>query len=366
VLTPSQSVRYSRQLILPEIGSEGQARLARARVAVVGLGGLGSPAALYLAAAGVGTLGLVDYDDVELANLHRQILHGTSRIGQLKVASAAERLADLNPEIRLEPIAETLTSKLAEELFDRFDLILDGTDNFPARYAINEAATRAGKPYVFGSIARFEGQVTVFGAPDGPCYRCLFFEPPPEGLIPNCADAGVLGVLPGVIGTLQAVEAIKLVVGIGTPLVGRLLSYDALAATFREWQLVREPACPSCGPTEFRRPPTGGDGCDSAALSFEIDGGELANLADVQLVDVRERWEWEIGHLPGAHHLPLGILGGATDRLDRNRPVVTVCHKGSRSLQACLVLRAGGFDARSLRGGLDAWARLVDPGFPRY
>lgn len=365
MLSSSELVRYSRQLLLPEVGPDRQARLKASRVAIVGLGGLGSPAALYLAAAGVGTLILVDFDHVELANLHRQILHGTGRLGHTKVESARERLADLNPEIRLEAVGDRLTFDLARDLFANSDLVIDGTDNFPARYAIAEASTGANKPYVYGSIARFEGQVAVFGATGGPCYRCLFPEPPPAGLVPNCAEAGVLGVLPGVIGTLQAVEAIKLLLGIGQPLIGRLLSYDALAASFREWRIARQPDCPGC--REENRTAAGvPTTCAPGEDDFDISPVALARLADAQVVDVREPWEWAIGHLQRALHVPLGSLAENLHRLDRGRTVVTVCHKGARSRTACEILRAAGFSAQSLQGGLDAWATQIEPTMPRY
>ncbi|MFN0179326.1 MAG: molybdopterin-synthase adenylyltransferase MoeB [Gemmatimonadales bacterium] len=377
MLTPSEYRRYSRHLALDEVGEAGQLRLKRARVLIVGAGGLGSPAALYLAAAGVGALGLVDFDEVELANLQRQIIHGTSTVGQPKVASATARIADLNPEVAVECFGDRLTSANALDRLARYDVVLDGSDNFPTRYLINDAAVLTRRPFVSGSIARFEGQVSVFGMPGGPCYRCLFPTPPAPGSVPSCADAGVLGVLPGVIGTLQAVEALKLLLGIGHPLVGRLLCYDALAGGFREWAIHRDRACPVCGD----RPsihglvdydswcglPGEGEGADATG---ELSPREIHRLLrepePPQVVDVREGWEWNLGRLPASVHIPLDQLAARLGELDRGRPVVALCHKGARSRLARAVLGSAGFRVWSLRGGIDAWAVEVDAAVPRY
>ena len=374
-LDPEALIRYSRHLTLAEVGVEGQARLREARVLLVGAGGLGSPAALYLAAAGVGTLGLVEFDRVDATNLQRQILHGTSWIGRPKLESAVARLRDLNPDVTVEPIDERLTSANAREILSGYELTLDGSDNFPTRYLVNDASVLLGLPYVYGSILRFDGQVSVFAAKDGPCYRCLFAEPPPPDLVPNCAEAGVLGVLPGVIGTLMATEAIKLVLGIGEPLVGRLLLYDALRARFRELKLRRDPGCAMCGdaPTvrelqdyeAFCGVVTTGAGGD-----VEMSVAELARRRSEgrgpEVVDVREPWEWAIARIDGSRLHPLGDLGRTLRDLDPRREVVLVCHHGVRSIAAQRLLRGAGFTAWSLAGGIDAWAREVEPGMARY
>ena len=372
-LSPAEFSRYARHLSLAEVGLLGQQKLRAARVLIVGAGGLGSPAALYLAAAGVGTLGLVDDDQVDLANLQRQILHGTGTLGRPKLESAAARIQDLNPEVKLRLFPVRLDSHNALDILGQFDLTLDGTDNFPTRYLINDASVLLGKPYLYGSIFRFEGQVSVLGAPGGPCYRCLFPAPPPPGLIPNCAEAGVLGVLPGVIGTLQATEAIKLVLNLGEPLIGRLLLYDALTARFRELGIVRNPSCPVCGDqpsvTELIDYPAF---CGLAAPSIgrEISTTELAALVPagdrVVVVDVREKWEWDFVRMPMAVHIPLSQLGARMGELDRSVELVAVCHFGARSLAAQELLAAGGFRARSLAGGIDAWAAEIAPGMARY
>jgi adenylyltransferase/sulfurtransferase len=375
-LSPDELLRYSRHLLLPEVGPEGQRRLKAARVLLVGAGGLGSPAALYLAAAGIGTLGLVDFDAVDLTNLQRQVLHGTSDVGTAKTDSAEARLHDLNPHVAIEKFSERLTAANAPGIVGDFDVIVDGSDNFPTRYLVNDAAVLAGKPNVYGAIFRFEGQVSVFDAARGPCYRCLYAEPPPPGLVPSCAEAGVLGVLPGVIGSLQALETIKLVLGAGDPLLGRLLLFDALAARFRELRLHKDPACPLCGTAPTIRelvdyeafcgmePPSVVSEREvaPAVLRAELAAGTL-----VVLVDVREPHEWELVHLAGARLLPLGSLPAGTRELDPRTPVVTYCHHGARSLRAVELLRAAGFShVRSLAGGIDAWAREVEPGMVRY
>lgn len=382
-LTRDEAVRYGRHLILPEVGRDGQRRLKAARVLCVGAGGLGSPAAMYLAAAGVGTLGLVDYDRVELSNLQRQILHGTADVGRPKLESARARLQDLNPHVSLELHEGALTSRNALALLRDYDVIVDGTDNFPARYLVNDACVLLAKPNVYGAIFRFDGQASVFGAPDGPCYRCVFPEPPPPGTVPTCAEAGVFGVLPGIIGTIQATEAIKIALGLGTSLVGRLLTYDALAMKFHEVRVRKDAACPVCGTSPTVRelidyeafcgvsapaepePPGGGD------LAFHVSPAELKARWDRGdrpfLLDVREPFEYEIVRLPGATLLPLGELAQRQEELDRDREIVVYCHHGVRSVRAVSYLRGAGFGrARNLSGGIDAWAGSVDPELPRY
>jgi adenylyltransferase/sulfurtransferase len=343
-------------------------------VLLVGAGGLGSPAALYLAAAGVGTLGIVDADLVDLTNLQRQVLHGTAAVGRPKTDSAEERIHDLNPHVRVVPHPVRLTSDNALEILGAYDFALDGSDNFPTRYLVNDASVLLGKPYIYGSIFRFDGQVSVFAAPDGPCYRCLFAEPPPADLVPSCAEAGVLGVLPGLVGSLQALEAIKWILGVGESMVGRLLLVDALRLRFREIALRRDPECVACGPG---RSLTGlidyeaycGVDSSGPAAQSEVSVGELhrgIGSQGVLVVDVREPWEWEIARIEGSRHLPLGELPGRLAELDPHAEIVTVCHKGKRSLEAQQLLQGAGFRARSLTGGIDAWAREADPGMARY
>jgi adenylyltransferase/sulfurtransferase len=374
-LTHEEAVRYSRHLLLPEVGPGGQARLRAARVLVVGVGGLGSPAALYLAAAGVGTLGLVDADAVDLSNLQRQILHGTSGVGRSKLESAAARLRDLNPHVRVETFEARLTSANGLEILRDFDVILDGSDNFPTRYLVNDACVLLGKPNVYGAVFRFEGQASVFHAAAGPCYRCLYPEPPPPGLVPSCAEGGVLGVLPGIVGSLQALEALKLVLGVGESLVGRLVLVDGLTLRFRELALRKDPACPVCGEHPTVRQLIDyeafcGMGADNAMTEVEITPGELAARLegdDVVLVDVRELFELEICGLDGALHIPLRELPRRLGELDPGREIVTVCHRGNRSLKARDILKGAGFGhVRSLRGGVDAWAVEIDPAMERY
>jgi adenylyltransferase/sulfurtransferase len=345
-------------------------------VLLVGAGGLGSPAALYLAAAGVGTLGLAEFDLVDLTNLQRQVLHGTSDVGRPKLASAIDRLRDLNPHVTVEPFADRLTSANALELLRRYELVLDGSDNFPTRYLVNDACVLLDKPLVYGSIFRFEGQVSVFDARRGPCYRCLYSEPPPPGLVPSCAEGGVLGVLPGVIGSLQALEAIKLILGVGEPLVGRLLLFDALRLRFRELSLRKDPDCPVCGghPTVtslIDYEAFCGIGAPATNHGAEISVRQLAErIAEGQapaILDVRERHEYEITRLPGSHLIPLRELPERLRELDPHADLVVLCHHGTRSLRAAELLRAAGFErARSLAGGIDAWAAEVDPEMARY
>lgn len=375
-LSPAEFQRYSRHLILPHVGEAGQRRLKDARVLVVGAGGLGSPAALYLAAAGVGHIGLVDADLVDVSNLQRQVLHGTATVGRPKLDSAAARIADLNPHVTVEKFPERLTAANAPRILDGFEVVLDGSDNFPTRYLINDAAYLAGIPDVYGAIFQFEGQVSVFAAPGGPCYRCLYAEPPPPGMVPGCAEAGVLGALPGVVGSLQAMEAIKLLLGIGEPLVGRLLLFDALRMQFRELTLQRDPSCPLCGdapsvtglidyeafcgvaPMEV---PAGIE-VTPAELKRELGGGR-----PVVLVDVREVPEWELVRLEGAKLMPLSRLPGMANGLDPSMDIVAYCHHGVRSLQAAAFLRSVGLPrVRSLAGGIDRWALEVDREMVRY
>ncbi len=375
-LKPDEYLRYSRHLILPHVGEEGQRRLKQARVLVVGAGGLGSPAALYLAAAGVGTIGLVDADVVDVSNLQRQVLHGTSTLGQSKLDSARARLHDLNPAVQVALHPERLTSHNAMAVLAGYDVVLDGSDNFPTRYLVNDAAYLSGIPDVYGAIFQFEGQASVFATKEGPCYRCLFAEPPAPGTVPGCAEAGVLGVLPGIIGSIQALEAIKLVLGVGDSLAGRLLLFDALGLQFRELALQKDPDCPLCGANPTVRalvdyeafcgvvpivaPP--GVEVGAAALRRELDNG-----APPILVDVREREEYDLVHLDGALLAPLARLPALAGTLPTDGDIVTYCHHGVRSLQAATFLRSLGFTrVRSLAGGIDAWARELDPGMRRY
>ena len=380
-LSRDELLRYGRHLILPEVGLEGQRRLKAASVAIVGAGGLGSPLALYLAAAGIGRLGLVDFDRVDASNLQRQILYGQSSLGEPKLEAARRRLADLNPDIVVETHETRLTSANALDILGRYDIVADGTDNFPTRYLVNDACALLGKPNVFGSIFRFDGQASVFDAKRGPCYRCLHPEPPPPGLVPSCAEGGVLGVLPGVIGVIQGIEVIKLVLGLGETLLGRLLLFDALSMRFRELALRKDPACPLCGehPTitalvdyeQFCGLTPGANGAEEEEPAWEIDApalrDTLARGEDLLLVDVREPHEAAIARLPGATLIPLGTLPERARELDSSRAIVLYCHHGQRSHQALEFLRRAGFrKLRHLRGGIDAWSRDVDPAMPRY
>jgi molybdopterin/thiamine biosynthesis adenylyltransferase/rhodanese-related sulfurtransferase len=403
-LTPDERFRYHRQLILPGFGEEGQARLREASVLLVGAGGLGSPAALYLAAAGVGRIGLVDADTVDLSNLHRQVLHGTDSLGRTKVESAAATLARLNPEIEAVPMALRLTSDNALDTIAGWDVVIDGSDNFPTRYLVNDACVLLGIPLAYGAVFRFEGQASLFGTPDGPCYRCLFRDPPPPGLVPGCEEAGVMGVLPGIIGTIQATETLKHLLGAGRSLAGRLLLVDAWEMEFREIEVRRDPECPLCGtePTitelidyeEFCGSRTPGAPSDASPRPSEapadlpdlmqsasidpggvpeIDVAQLQAILDrgdrLQLVDVREEHEWEISNLgfAGAKLIPLGQLFDRLDELDPSENTVIYCRSGSRSAMAVKYLQAHGF-ARSvnLRGGINDWALQIDREMPRY
>lgn len=371
-------LRYARHLLLPEFGREGQQRLVDARVLLVGLGGLGSPAALYLAAAGVGTLGLVDYDVVDETNLHRQIIHGTGDIGRPKLASAAAKIRAINPGVQLDLHEEAFGVTNANPLVSAYDVVIDGTDNFPTRYLVNDACVMGGTPNVYGSIFRFEGQASVFAAPGGPCYRCLHPEPPPEGLIPNCAEAGVLGVLPGVIGTIQATEAIKLLTGIGESLVGRLLLYDALRMKFRDITLARDPECPVCGdaPTITTlvayEHSCNGEMAEMSEMSEMTKmrgmGGMVRDEMTVQelhqwrtsghahmLIDVREPFEHASAKIDGAVLIPMNTVMDHLDQLPHDRTVVVQCQSGARSARVTAALRAKGYDAVNLTGGIQAW-----------
>ena len=375
-LSHEETLRYSRHLILPEVGIDGQRRLKAGRVVVVGAGGLGSPAALYLAAAGVGTIGLVDFDAVDETNLQRQIIHGTSAIGRPKLESAAARLADVNPHVEIRRFDTQLTSANALNVLREFDVVVDGSDNFPTRYLVNDACVLLGKPYVYGAIFRFDGQASVFAAQDGPCYRCLFRDPPPPGVVPSCSQAGVLGVLPGVIGSIQALEAIKLVLGRGEPLTGRLLLFDALKLEFREFSLRRDPECPVCGDHPTVRELVDYEafcGVETAPSDegLEVSVGEVAqgrrDNPDLVLLDVRLPLEWEICHIEGSRLIPLAELPSRLGELDGQKEIVTVCHTGVRSLRAVELLAGAGFrNVRSMRGGVHAWAEELDPTMARY
>jgi molybdopterin/thiamine biosynthesis adenylyltransferase/rhodanese-related sulfurtransferase len=368
--TAGELRRYGRQLALPAFGIEGQRRLKSASVLVVGAGGLGSPASLYLAAAGVGRLGIVEFDRVEQSNLHRQLLYASSDTGRSKIEAARERIEGVNPAVDVEGFDTRLTSANALSILQGFDLVIDGSDNFPTRYLVNDAAVISGIPCVYGSVHRFEGQLSVFAARGGPCYRCLFREPPPAGAVPNCAEAGVLGVLPGIIGTLQATEAIKLVVDIGEPLVGRLLLFDALAMTFRTIELRRDPECPACGASARGTLVDYDLACDANAvrsiapleLAARLDRGD-----DIDVVDVREPYEWEIARLDGARLVPLGQLELEIESFDPARDTVVYCKTGRRSEQAAQKLAGAGIrNVFNHAGGVGRWRGEVDPTLPLY
>ena len=383
-LTAEEVQRYSRHLILPEVGVDGQRKLKAARVLCVGAGGLGSPAALYLGAAGIGTIGIIDFDAVDMSNLQRQILHGTPDVGRSKLQSARDRINALNPNVRVESHETALTSKNALEIFRDYDIILDGTDNFATRYLVNDACVLLNKPNAYGSIFRFEGQASVFATKGGPCYRCLYPEPPPPGLVPSCAEGGVLGVLPGVIGTIQATETIKLILGAGGTLIGRLLLYDAWGMRFRELKLRRDADCPVCGdrptvrelidydqfcgiapaPAQTAAPPA----------DFEITVLDLKRSMDSganpYILDVREPQEYQICRIPGSVLIPLGQVAGRVDEIiqgAQGRPIVVQCKMGGRSAKATQLLRDRGVDrAQNLKGGILAWIDQIDPKQPKY
>jgi sulfur-carrier protein adenylyltransferase/sulfurtransferase len=378
-LSNEEILRYSRHLIMPEVGMEGQQKLKAAKVLCIGTGGLGSPLALYLAAAGVGTLGLVDFDVVDYTNLQRQIIHSTPDVGRPKLESAEEKLRALNPYVDIRKFETRLTSANALEIFRDFDVIADGTDNFPTRYLVNDACVLTGKPNVYGSIFRFEGQASVFAAKEGPCYRCLYPEPPPPGLVPSCAEGGVLGILPGLVGIIQATEAIKLILGAGEPLIGRLLMVDALAMSFRTLKLRKNPECPACGahPTitklidyeQFcgipaaghQEPAVNANDITPEELKRRLDAGE-----DLFVLDVREPHEYQIANL-GGHLIPLNDLPKRVSELDSSREIVAHCKMGGRSAKAVDFLRQAGFKkVRNLAGGIAAWSDKVDPKVPNY
>lgn len=383
VLSHDEIRRYSRHLILPEVGVDGQKKLKAASILLIGTGGLGSPLALYLAAAGIGRLGLVDYDVVDESNLQRQVIHGTSDVGRSKLDSAADTIADINPYVTIEKYNVPLTSENALDILANYDVIIDGTDNFPTRYLVNDACVLLGKPNVYGSVFRFEGQVSVFYAKEGPCYRCLFPAPPPPGLVPSCADGGVLGVLPGTIGTLQATEAIKLIVGFGQPLIGRLLLYDAVEMTFDTIKLRKDPKCPICGehPTqthlidyeEFC-------GVPAHDHSAYVEGGTPVRAITVDevkarqdagdnllILDVREPQEWRISLIEGTLRIPKGEILHHLDELPHDRDIVVHCKTGVRSAEVIRTLQAQGYTRLyNMAGGINAWARKIDPSLPTY
>jgi len=378
-LTKKEIERYSRHLIMPEVGMEGQLKLKQAKVLCIGTGGLGAPLGLYLAAAGVGRIGLVDFDRVDDSNLQRQILFSTKDVGRPKIEAAADRLHGLNPEIQIDTFDTHLSSDNALEILKDYDIVVDGTDNFPTRYLVNDACVILKKPNVYGSIFRFEGQVTIFGYPEGPCYRCLYPEPPPPGLVPSCAEGGVLGVLPGIVGAIQAAETLKLIIGKGESLVGRLLLFDALAMRFRELKLRKNPDCPACGthPTitklidyaefcgvrgeEAPAPQTSGPEITPRDLKARLDRGD-----DLYILDVREPHEYQICNLNG-HLIPLGDLSKRASELDSSREIVAHCRSGKRSAEAVEFLQRAGFrKVLNLKGGILAWSDEVDPSVPKY
>ena len=379
VLSKEEILRYSRHLIMPEVGMEGQLKLKQAKVLCIGTGGLGAPLGLYLAAAGVGRLGLLDFDVVDFTNLQRQVLFGNGDVGRPKIEAAASRLRDLNPDIQIDTFETRLTSENALDILKDYDLIVDGTDNFPTRYLVNDACVLLGKAYVYGSIFRFEGQITVFADSNGPCYRCLYPEPPPPGLVPSCAEGGVLGVLPGIVGTIQAMETLKLIIGKGQALIGRLLLFDALAMKFRELKLRKNPECPACGEhrtithlidyaefcgirgEEAEAPVTSVPEITPKELKARLDRGD-----DLYVLDVREPHEYQICNI-GGHLLPLGELPLRAAELDSSKEIVAHCRSGKRSAEAVEFLRKAGFRKLwNLKGGILAWSDEVDPSVPKY
>lgn len=380
-LSHAEILRYSRNILLPEVGMQGQRKLKAASVLVIGCGGLGSPVALYLAAAGIGHIGIVDYDVVEPSNLQRQVIHGISTLDQLKVESARQRLLELNPHIQVDAYQEPLTSANAMGIAQGYDVIVDASDNFPTRYLSNDLCVLLGKPNVYGSVYRFEGQASVFDAHKGPCYRCLFPTPPPPGLVPTCAESGVLGVLPGIIGTIQATETLKLILGVGEPLIGRLLLYNALDMTFEYIQLHKNPKCKMCSSEPeitklidyeaFCGVPAIGDEQDTVGSQWEITAHDLAqslrNGESLCLVDVREPHELEISQIGGAKVIPLGQLASRFSELDRSQRIVLICRTGTRSERALqLLVGAGFYKVKNLKGGINAWAGEVDTNLPVY
>lgn len=381
-LSAEEIQRYSRHLILPEVAMSGQKKLKAASVLLIGTGGLGSPLAMYLAAAGIGRLGLVDFDVVDSSNLQRQVIHSTQNVGKSKLASAKNFIAGINPNVHVETYETRFSADNALAIAKDYDLVIDGTDNFPTRYLVNDVCVLLKKPNVYGSIFRFEGQASVFWAEQGPCYRCLYPEPPPPGLVPSCAEGGVLGVLPGIIGTIQANEAIKLILGAGEPLIGRLLLFDALAMRFREMKLRKDPHCPICGPhptiTELidyeqfcGMPVVEDDGRDGKIVnSFDISATELARRLKnepIYLLDVREAYEYEICAIPGATLIPLPQLPERLAEINGAQPIVAYCRTGKRSAKAVTLLQQAGYaSAKNLAGGIHAWADDVDPSLPKY
>ena len=382
-LSPEEIKRYSRHLIMPEMGMDGQRKLKQSSVLCIGAGGLGSPAAMYLAAAGIGRLGIVDFDVVDYSNLQRQLLHTTNDVGRTKLESAREKVVALNPHVQVETYEEALSSENAMRLFKGYDVILDGTDNFPTRYLVNDACVLSGIPNAYGSIFRFEGQASVFATKDGPCYRCLYPEPPPPGLVPSCAEGGVLGVLPGVIGVIQATESIKLLTGIGEPLIGRFLIYDALKMKFRELRLKKDPECPVCGPNptvtkliDYDQfcgvtPAHATDNAGGTVSDWEITPVELKKKLDAGetpfILDVREPNEYQINRIPGSTLIPLGELPRRYQELPRDREIVAQCKMGGRSAKAMDFLKTVGFtNVKNLKGGILEWIDKVDPSQPKY
>jgi sulfur-carrier protein adenylyltransferase/sulfurtransferase len=378
-LSNEELARYSRHLILPEVGLEGQLKLKQAKVALIGAGGLGAPLGLYLAAAGVGRIGMVDFDAVDASNLQRQVIHGTKDIGRKKLDSAADRMFDINPNLKIDKFDTSLTSENALGILGDYDVVVDGTDNFPTRYLVNDACVLLGKPNVYGSIFRFEGQATVFAYEDGPCYRCLYPEPPPPGLVPSCAEGGVLGILPGAIGVIQATETVKIILGIGETLKNRLLLYDALTMSFRELKLRRDRNCPVCGDhpsitklidyQEFcglraaTSQPVAADAViDVTEVKAKLDRGDAFTL-----IDVREPYEYQIARIPGAKLIPLGDLPKRFNELDPEQELVAHCRSGARSQKAVDLLKQNGFrNVRNMTGGILAWSDKVDPSVPKY
>ena len=380
-LSDEEIRRYARHLILPEVGLEGQKKLKASRVLAVGAGGLGSPLALYLAAAGVGTIGLVDFDVVDESNLHRQILFGSADVGRPKLAAAAERLRDVNPNVRIVPFEERLTSANALSIVRDFDVVADGTDNFPTRYLVNDACVLAGKPNAYASVFRFEGQVSVFWAEKGPCYRCLYAEPPPPGLVPSCAEGGVLGILPGLLGVMQATETLKLILGVGEPLIGRLVLVDALSMRFRDLKIRKNPTCAVCGPDPTVTKLIDYEAfCGTSALVSspamfadepEVTVEELKAMRErgdaFVLVDVREEREWAISDLSDSVKIPLGTLAESLDKFSKDDDIVVYCRTGGRSGNAVQFLLSKGYGkAKNLVGGINKWAERIDKSLPRY
>jgi len=378
-LSKDEILRYSRHLIMPEVGMDGQLKLKQASVLLVGAGGLGAPLGLYLAAAGIGRIGLVDFDVVDFTNLQRQVIHGTKDVGRKKIDSAFETMRDINPFVQLDRHETALTSENAFQIFKDYDYVVDGTDNFPTRYLVNDACVLLNKPNVYGSIFRFEGQATVFAYEGGPCYRCLYPEPPPPGLVPSCAEGGVLGILPGVIGLIQATETVKLILGIGQPLVGRLLLYDALGMKFRELKLRKNPDCPICGDhrtitklidyQEFCGIPH--QPVEEVSVTGDIEPTEVKQKQDrgdnFALIDVREPHEYQIARIPGAKLIPLGELPKRLHELNKLDEFVMHCKSGMRSAKAVDLLKQSGFaKVRNMKGGILAWSDTVDPSVPKY